>query len=269
MIDEIYFKDDGKVNITAASVGISKRRWICANELEVRNKSYLELMSKNRFDLLPIISNTEVKEYFTTIKPNDFSNIERRKINFEDTLELTTNIRNVINNFSSKKRTFYFLTFQKEITGLITIGNLNCRQVQIYIFQHLCDLERTLGDFLNSKLNHDEIMNWIKSKANPEKENDKYSGILNLYKNLLEIDLENKITEHFYFVDFFNIINDLKLYDNLGISGTYWTKFNSINEIRKRIAHPTRSLLDSQNTIEKLSKRLGKIDELLFSLNNN
>lgn len=269
MIDEIYFKDDGKVNITASSVGISKRRWICVNESEIENKSYLELMSKNRFDLLPIVSKTEIKEYFITKTPNEFSQVDRKKISFEDTLELNTNIRNVIDNFSSRKRTFYFLTFQKEIVGLITIGNLNCRQVQIYIFQHLCDLERTLGDFLNNKLNHKEIIEWIKSKSNPEKENDKYSGILKLYVNLTELDLENKITEHFYFVDFFNIINDLKLYEYLGISRTYWSKYNSINEIRKRIAHPTRSLLDKENTIEKLSKRLRKIDELLFTLNNN
>lgn len=269
MIDEIYFKDDGKVNITAASVGISKRRWICANQSEIGNKPYFELMSKNRFDLLPIISKEEVKEYFITKKPNDFTEIERKKIIFEDILDLNTNIRNVIDNFSTKKRTFYFLTFQKEITGLITIGNLNCRQVQIYIFQHLCDLERTLGDFLNSKLNHDEIIEWIIGKSNPKKENDKYSEIIELYENLTKLDLENKITEHFYFVDFFNIINDLKLYEHLGISGTYWSKYNSINEIRKRIAHPTRSLLDKENTIEKLSKRLGKIDELLFTLNNN
>ncbi|CAM4409845.1 hypothetical protein [Zobellia nedashkovskayae] len=269
MIDEIYFKDDGKVNITAASVGISKRRWICANESEIENESYLELMRKNRFDLLPIVFKTETKEYYITAKPNEFTQIERKKITFDDTLDLNTNIRTVIDSFSSKKRTFYFLTFQKEIAGLITIGNLNCRQVQIYIFQHLCDLERTLGDFLISKLNHDEIIEWIKVKSNPEKENDKYSGILKLYENLTELDLENKITEHLYFVDFFNIINDLKLYEHLEISGKYWTKYNSINEIRKRIAHPTRSLLDKENTIEKLSKRLGKIDELLFTLNNN
>lgn len=268
MIDEIYFKDDGKVNITAASVGISKRRWICANESEIENNSYLELMSKNRFDLLPIVLKKETKEYFITKTPNEFSKIERKKITFEDTLELNANIRNVIDNFSSKKRTFYFLTFQKEIVGLITIGNLNCRQVQIYIFQHLCDLERTLGDFLNNKLNQDEITEWLKNKSNPTK-NNKYSEILKLYENLTELDLENKITEHFYFVDFFNIVNDLKLYDHLGISGKNWSKFNSINEIRKRIAHPTRSLLDKENTIEKLSKRLRKIDELLFTLNNN
>jgi hypothetical protein len=208
-------------------------------------------MRKNRFDLLPIVFKTETKEYFITEKPNEFTQIERKKITFDVTLDLNTNTRTVIDSFSSKKRTFYFLTFQKEIAGLITIGNLNCRQVQIYIFQHLCDLERTLGDFLISKLNHDKIIEWIKVKSNPEKENDKYSGILKLYENLRELDLENKITEH------------------LEISGTYWTKYNSINEIRKRIAHPTRSLLDKENTIEKLSKRLGKIDELLFTLNNN
>jgi hypothetical protein len=269
MIDEIYFKDDGKVKITAASVGISKRRWVCATELDIKNENYIQIMESNRFDLIPIISNSDIKEYFITNEPNNFSKIERKKISYSDTLELTTDIRTVIDNFSSDKRTFYFLTFQKEIAGLITIGNLNCRQVQIYIFQRLCDLERSLGEYLLNELEQKDIIKWIESKVNPENEKDKYKGILKLYNNLLELDLENKITEHFYFVDFFNIFNELKLYEKLGLSGTYWSKFNSINEIRKRIAHPTRSLIDSNNTIDKLSSRLTKMDELIFTLNNN
>ncbi|WP_149304915.1 hypothetical protein [Pareuzebyella sediminis] len=269
MIDELYFKDDGKVNITAASVGISKRRWVCATDADIETENYIPIMQKNRFDLIPIVSNTEIKEYFITSNPNDFSNIERHKITFSDTLELTTNIRTVIDNFCSEKRTFYFLTFQKEIAGLITIGNLNCRQVQIYIFQRLCDLERSLGEFLLDSLKQKEIIDWIEQKVNPENENDKYKGILELYNELLSLDLENTITEHFYFVDFFNIFNELKLFEKLGLTKKDWKKFNSINEIRKRIAHPTRSLIDNDNTIDKLSSRLKKMDELIFALHNN
>ena len=87
----------------------------------------------------------------------------------------------------------------------------------------------------------------------PKKTN--YKEVLEQYNKLVEVDLENSITEHFYFKDLFEIIKSNGLAKELGFSNTQWTKFNSINEIRNKIAHPTRSLLDPENNIEKLNKR--------------
>jgi hypothetical protein len=161
---------------------------------------------------------------------------------------------------------FSSYAFKKNISGLITLGNLNCKQVQIYIFSLICELERELGDFLNSYLTNQEIKEWVENKADIDNPDDKYSLILKNYKNLTELDLENQLTEHFFLVDFFSIISDKKIFEKLGYTKSEWNDLSSINELRKRIAHPTRSLLDKDNNINKLQKRINKIDDLTFRL---
>jgi len=74
------------------------------------------------------------------------------------------------------------------------------------------------------------------------------------------------VTEYFFLVDFFNIITDFALYEKFKLTKNKWANFSSINELRNRIAHPTRSLIDNENTIEKLKERLRKMNNLLFKL---
>lgn len=267
MTEDIYFLDEGQVKITAASVGISRQRWTGINENEIENDNYIDLMKSKRFDHLPIISsNGNILEYFKTKNPNNFSSVKRHIISYDDVIPLDTNIKDVIDKFSSTKRTFYFLTFHKNISGLITLGNLNCRQVQVFVFNLICELERELGDFINDKLNDIEIENWVKSKS--KKPKDKYSMMIKSFKKLASVDLENQLTEHFYFVNFLNLINERKLFKKMNYSEDEWKDYdmNDINEIRKRVAHPTKSSLDKDNNIYKLKERLNKIDDLIFRL---
>ncbi len=270
MSEDIYFLDAGQVKITAASVGISKKRWIAINENEITNNNYVDLMKSNRFDHLPIISdNDSVFYYFKTDKPNDYTSITKHKINYDDVISLDTNIRDVIDKFTATNRTFYFLTFHRKITGLITIGNLNCKQVQIFIFSLICELEKELGNFLNTNLQETDIKNWVKSKKKSDDPKDKYAQILHNYSQLIESDLENKLIEHFFLVDFFNIICDLMLFEKLEFTKNEWKSLISVNELRKRIAHPTKSLLDNDNNnIYQLKNRLDKINDIIFRLNN-
>jgi hypothetical protein len=267
MIEDIYYLDEGNVRITAASVGISKQRWISVKEEEIDSNKYIELMRKNRFDHLPIEPTKGIiTEFFKTKEPNNFKNIEKLSISFDDVIPLDTNIKDVIERFATNKRTFYFLTFHKKITGLITLGNLNCKQVQIYIFSLICELERELGDFLNSYLTNEQIKNWIETKIKKDEPYDKFKLILENFKELAESDLENQLTEHLFLVDFFNIITEKGLYGMLNFSKSNWKDLSNINELRKRIAHPTRSLLDKENNISKLKERLNKIEDLIFRL---
>jgi len=270
MTEDIYFLDEGQVKITAASVGISRKRWTAIRENEILNNNYVDLMKSNRFDHLPIISdNDSIFYYFKTDKPNDFTSITKHKINYDDVVSLDTNIKDIIDKFATTNRTFYFLTFHRKISGLITIGNLNCKQVQIFIFSLICELERELGDFLNTNLTDTDIKNWITSKAKADDPKDKYLQILNNYSQLIKSDLENQLTEHFYLVDFFNIISDLNLFKKLEFSKNEWKNLSSVNELRIRIAHPTKSLLDNdKNNIYKLKERLDKINNIVFRLNN-
>lgn len=267
MIEDIFFQDEGQVRITAASIGISRSRWISVKEDEIMTNKHLDLMKKNRFDQLPIESNAgTVTEYFKTSAPNNYEKIIKSEIKYYDIIPLETNIRDVIDKFANQERTFFFLRYQKNISGLITLGNLNCKQVQVYIFSLICELERELGDFLNSKLTNQQIKDWIQNKIDPNNSQDKYKLILDNYNNLTKLDLENQLTEHFFLVDFFNIINDKNLFSELNYSKSDWKDLRNINDLRNRIAHPTRSLIDNENKIDKLQRLISKIEDLTFRL---
>ncbi len=264
---ELFYLDEGHVKVTAASVGISKKRWTSIEEGEIKNQKYKETMRVNRYDVLPIISrNKTVERYFKTELPNKFDKIDVHTISNTDLLPYDTDIREVIGRFSRENRTHYFLTTKNEITGLITLGNLNCRQVQVYIFSKICDLERTLADFINDNLKNDDIRRHIKDKA---KTTDKFKIILYNYQELISLDLENKLTEHLYLVDFLNIVSKFELYKNLKLSKKELEDYSSINELRNSIAHPTRTLLDGYNDIQKLSTRLVQLDNFLSKLTDH
>lgn len=269
MIEESFFQDEGSFHVTAASVGISHRKWIYVSKGDIENNSHILLMKKNRFDLLPIVEeNGKVLSYVKTKTPNTFDEVEIRPITFEDTIKLDDNIRDVIDLFDREKKSFVFLTFQNQVKGLLTVGNFNCRQVQILLFSLICDLERNLCEFLYDHLSENEIVDWASSKAKSAAEKDKYQRMINSYTELVSSDLENKFTEHLYFVDLFNIITEKKLFEKFNYAKKEWLNFNSINEIRKRVAHPSRSLIDKDNSIAKLNQRLKKVDKLLFNLKN-
>ena len=269
MTEDIFFQDEGQFKITAASVGVSKLRWKSIKHNEISSNLHVELMEKNRFDHLPIEEEDgSVIKFFKTAVPNKYDKINELKININDIIPLDTNIRDVIERFATQNRTFFFLRYQKTISGLITLGNLNCKQVQIYIFSLVCELERELGDFLNYFLPENDIREWINRKIQANPQSEKYKHILLSYDQLIDSDLENKLTEHFFLVDLFKIITDKNLYLQLDYSKLQWEKMKSVNELRKRIAHPTRSLIDADNTIFKLRERISKIEDLTFRLSS-
>ena len=141
---------------------------------------------------------------------------------------------------------------------------MNCRQVQVYIFGLICELERKLGDFINYNLEKNQLEKYISEKSET---NEKLAKIWEHYQDLVKLDLENNLIEHLFLSDFFNIISAFELNFLLDYSKTKWKDLLGINELRHQIAHPTRSLLDKDNTIERLWKRIEKIEDLTFRIN--
>ncbi len=264
MIEEIFYLDEGHIKITAASVGISSRRWTSINASEITDDNYKATMKENRFDILPIVSDQTTSEYFRTETPNKYDNIFREAITHKDVLPLDTNIREVIKGFVDDNRTFYFLTYHSRITGLITLGNLNCRQIQVYIFGLICELERTLSEFIADNLSKQQLEGFITRKAAT---NEKMKKTWEHYHGLVQLDLENNLIEHLFLIDFFSIIDHFGIFTKLGYSKNQWGDLTSINELRHLVAHPTRSLLDKDNDVIRLWKRIGKIEDLTFRLN--
>lgn len=265
MIEEIFYLDEGHLKITAASVGISSSRWTSIKDNEIKNENFKKIMKDNRFDILPIISaDGTISKFLKTDMPNNYDNISTQTISYRDVLPLDTSIREVIKGFVSDKRTFYFLTYHSRITGLITLGNLNCRQVQVYIFGLICDLERKLSELIDLKLNTQQLDNFMTEKSAT---NEKIKETWMRYQELRQNNLDNKLIEHLFLIDFFNIIEDFDIFKELGYSKNQWHDLTSINNLRNLVAHPTRCLLDKDNDINRLWKRIGKIDDLTFRLN--
>src|ERR1044072_6126795 len=124
MVEEIFYLEEGAVRITAASVGISSTRWTSIDVEKIEDDSPQLLMRTNRFDVLPIVAEDgTTREFFRTETPNNYDTISRKTISYGDVLPLETSIREVIKNFATESRTFYFLTYHTRITGLITLGN--------------------------------------------------------------------------------------------------------------------------------------------------
>jgi hypothetical protein len=264
MIEEIFYLDEGHIEITAASVGISSRRWSCINASEVNDENYRILMRDNRYDILPIVSDQGIREFFKTEVPNQYDKILRELITYKDVLPLNTAIRDVIKGFVAENRTFYFLTYHSSINGLITLGNLNCRQVQVYIFGIICELERKLSIFINDNLTNNQLENFMLEISAT---NEKMKKTWDNYQRLVQFDLENRLVEHLFLIDLFSIIEYFGIYLELGYSKTQWKGLTSINDLRHLVAHPTRSLLNKDNDVNTLWKRIGKIEDLTFRLN--
>lgn len=271
MVQDLFFLEEAKVKITAASVGISKKRWISIREDEDEGKKHKKIMAEFRIDHLPIVSNSGIiTSFYQTKTAEYYEEIEKHSISYKDTLPIETDIQTIIYKFNKENRVFYFLTFNNDISGLITIGNLNCKQVQVYVFSLVCELERELQIFLDHNITKEMVIQWLETKSNNSEnpKNNKYLDIINEYKSLAESGLENNITEHFYLVDFFGIIRDKDLYLKLSHSKSEWDKYNSINMLRNKIAHPTRSLIDKNNPLKKLYERMTKVNDLIFKLRN-
>jgi len=265
MIEEIFYLDEGHIKITAASVGISSRRWTCVNATTIKGDNYKSIMMDNCFDILPIISaDGTTNEFFKTDKLNNYDTISRQIISYKDVLPLDTSVREIIKGFVDDERTFYFLTYQSRITGLITVGNLNCRQVQVYIFVLICELERKLTAFIEDNLSSEQLENFMTDKSTTNK---KLKEVWENYQKLVKSGLENKLIEHLYLIDFFTIIEHFDLNAKLRYSKSKWKELTSINDLRHLVAHPTRSLLDKNNNIEKLWRRIGRVEDLSFRLN--
>lgn len=261
MIEEIFYLDEGHIKITAASVGISSRRWTSIKDSEIKNENFKKIMNDNRFDILPIISaDGTTSKFLKTDTPNNYDTISTQTITYRDVLPLDTSIREVIKGFVTENRTFYFLTYHSRITGLITLGNLNCRQVQVYIFGLICDLERKLSKFIDEHLTKENIETWVAT-------NPKLQTIWKNFQKLVKSDLENKLIEHLYLLDLFTIIEVFEIYPKLDYEEEHWIDLRNINKLRNLVAHPTRSLLNKENDIEILWKRIGEIEDLNFRLN--
>ncbi len=260
--EDAHFLREGVVDVNAAVVGISQARWAYLNESDATQAQAEAIMREKRFDVLPISNGSDVKKYFSTQKWNDYSNISQETITHRDVIPFDTRIRDVIKGFALEPRSFYFLHNQRRVVGLISIVNLNCRQVQVYLFGLLSELEVRLGNFVAAHVSDDELL-----RMTLEKEQEKYQGVKKRYEEDKIIGADVRFVEYLYLSDLITIITKQGLCERLGYSRTsFKKKLGSLDNLRDSVAHPVRSIITDKHPVKELWERIDRAEEALFIL---
>lgn len=261
-----HFQQENVVEVTAAVIGISKERWEAIKEGEENAVKAQEVMEKQRFDILPIVSAYGVKDYFKTDRWNDYSSISRKQITDEDVIDFQTPLRDLIYGFTSKSRLFFFLRQGTEVVGLISIVHLNSRQVKVYLFNLLSELETHLSRFLSSKITERELLEMKLGKVNEGNDNkNSYEESKRNYKKDVERGVEPSFVEYLYLSHFIRIIAKKNLHTALGYSSKseFNSELGSLNDLRNKVAHPNHSIVTDANPVERLWKQITRIEKAL------
>ena len=174
------FLRDIVVDVDAAVVGIGKPRWRSLKWSEASEATACRIMAEYRFDVIPIEDEDgEVREYFYSDRWNSYDSVSRKRLTYEDVIPSNTSIREAIRLLADNKRHFFFLTTEHRVTGLVSVANLNCRQVRVFLFALLSELERRLGALVSEHAPATAIEEAVRSSmAAHHLETDRENGIV-------------------------------------------------------------------------------------------
>jgi len=247
---------DLKVN--AAMVGISDQRWEHVTEAEASNEvSIQSRMREKQFDVMPIVSAAGTQEYFVTAVWNDYSTIVRKQIGDEDLIPYDTDLREVIRRFAHDQRHFYFLSGPKPVVGLISIVNLNCRQVKVFLFNLMAELELALTTLINRHLSDADLLAMAEGRTGD------FAQSRQSYKEAKHEGVDAPFVEYLTLPTLINVIISQGLYKELGYSRTRFEKLGGLRKLRNDVAHPARSLVIDQPSCVKLWEKLQLLEEVL------
>jgi hypothetical protein len=259
--EESHFSREGVVDIDAAVVGVSQARWEQLLESESTKEKAAEIMRHNRFDILPVVSGEEVKAYFRTDKWNDYSNVSEETIKHCDVIPFHTHIRDVIKGFALESRNFYFLHSEHRIVGLISVVNLNCRQVKVYLFSLISELEVRLSHFITEHVAEETLLNMTFGRA----ESTKYEEPQKRFQHDRANGIDLPLVEYLYLSDLIKVIIEQRLCARLGYTpDRFRGNFFSLNDLRHAVAHPTRSIVTHEYSAKQLWEKIDRVEEALF-----
>jgi len=266
MEEELRFLRESIVEVDAAVVGISSVRWTAIPEAEATTENAAPIMKANRFDILPIVAGSAVKEYFCADEWNTYTSISKKAITHRDVIPFDTRLRDVIRGFALDSRHFYFLNNNRKIVGLISVANLNCRAVKVYLFSLLAELEIQMGRFVLKHIPEIDLLRMTFGASVKAK----HESVRQRYQVDKANGLEVSFVEYLYLSDLINIVAAKKLFSHLGFSSRrrFEECFNPLNPLRDVIAHPSRSLIADEMSCKKLWERIDSIEEALFIFDN-
>ncbi len=255
--DDLFLRT-GSIDVDAAVIGVGRSRWQAAGSSTLLNEA-AQIMKHHRFDVLPIDESPEkpVYGYFHTKYWGDWSknSVEESQVTYQDLLPAKTGILELIERFVKQERLFFFLTYHHRIVGLVSVANLNSRQVNFYLFALICEFESRLARLVRLNLSEDALKVKLDSQACENFERDIAQGF------------ENDIVQYLYLSQLINIVRTEDLYESIGYtSRTNFEKLNSLNELRNQVMHPVRSLVTDRASLNKLWQRIERLQDALFRL---
>ncbi|MEL6697376.1 MAG: hypothetical protein AAFP89_14095 [Bacteroidota bacterium] len=174
-----------------------------------------------------------------------------------------THVRDLVRQFVETGRTFFFLTYHKEIMGLVTTLNLPSRPCHLYFYNLVNDLELRLGDFVGRYVRNRFIEDFLQKKESEGHTKSRASQILEKYHADKAKNQDSNLIEYLYFTHFAELIQAQKLTTYLGFSSTRQLEqaTTRINEIRNWVAHPVSS--STANLSEMLQAFLQAYDTFI------
>ncbi|MGH9424114.1 MAG: hypothetical protein ACRD3J_29340 [Thermoanaerobaculia bacterium] len=264
MTEDPRFLRETVVNVDAAVVGIGSGRWVYIATQEASDETARTIMQKHHFDILPIVDGANVKQFFRTLRWNDYSVIQRTPVSHRDLLPLTTPIRDVIRGLAQERRAFYFLTAERMIAGLLSVANLNCRQVGVWLLSLLTELEVELAAYVTRHVGEQTLLGeeFVSTRSA------RASDIRKRYEQDRARGVDAPLAEYLYLSDFVNIVARRKFFRLLGYESRdqFLKVFAPIIDLRNAAAHPVRSLVTNEEACADLWSTLQKVDEVLFAL---
>jgi CBS domain-containing protein len=264
-----YFESIPDPEINVAIVGIYKGNWISTKGLETKEVA-VKNMSKNRFDILPVVEKDgSINRCLKTIEWGNYDddNIDIHTIALEDRMYFLTTIYDAIAMFVKRDRKYFFLDNHDEIVGLITIANLNSKDVYLYLYNLIIQLEHFMGNFIyNHGIQDTTLISFFEKTSKDQKA----KSILIKFRKDDENALDNRFTEYLYLSNYKEILNHFELNKWIGLTKEALTdKLDRIVDLRNIVAHPNKSLISKKHTISNLYEAMKDIHQLIDKLKSN
>ena len=249
-----YFDYNPMLDLTAAHIGINKWEWETIDSED--ENAAKEKMKAKKFDVLPVSNKGKVNKYFSTRLWNNYDNLNLNFIEQSNLIYYRLSLSDLIRKFNEEGKHYYFLTDYKDVLGLVSFVNLNCQAVYNYLFQILADLERSIAYLLKDYIDQNEIIEVYKVS-----EDSHLKEVAKTFEDAVKAGKDSTIFEHMYLQTVGITLSKFchKLPNNLKKLNKYSSKFSpnsTYGEIRNKIMHPVRPILNDNETISK-------IDELL------
>ncbi|KAM3095576.1 hypothetical protein ACKFKG_13260 [Phormidesmis sp. 146-35] len=257
--DELFLRA-GAVDVDAAVIGVGRARWSSLSpEDAASTEKAIQTMRTHCFDVLPIDEGIDkpIYDYFHTQDWGKWTDetVVRSQVNFKDVLPAQTSVLDLIKEFVNNDRLFFFLSHEHRIVGLVSVANLNSRQVKFYLFALLCELETRLGKLIRINLDETKILAKLDESAKQDYQNDQDRGF------------DNDPIQYLYLSSLIDLARTERLFEQIGYpSKKQFEKLNTLNELRHQIMHPVRSLVHNKESLDKLWDRMEKLQDVLFRL---